>query len=335
MIDEIVIVGRPGLVGGADTELFDQIKVWLHMGLKCRVIPTSESKYPINFSHPNLVIEEIKRYNACSGKHVISFCNQHFLSDIEIIRKYAKSISWVNCMCFNFNKEIEAHKNGLIDYFLYQTRHQYELCGTRLLAANKNFCPIPITPYFDISRFPFINKRDELLYGRISRSGIDKYSEDQFYIYANCDKKSIVLGWSDEISNIYKSDKYFKYLKDNNLITLYQQNEITSQEFYTRCSVMCMKCNTFENLPRVGFECMASGCVMIVDNRGGWKDQIDNGKTGYLCNDKYEFTNRLNYLVKNPDIISLFAKNARDKLEAKYSLKQSASRWQNFFKLLT
>lgn len=338
MIDEIVIIGRPGLVGGADTELFDQIKVWLSMGLKCRIIPTSEARYPINYSHPNLVIEDIRRYSACKNKHVISYCNQYFLTDIEIIRKYAKTLSWVNCMCFNFDKEIEAHKNGLIDFFLYQTKHQYLKCAANLLNVNKNYQPIHIVPYFDSSNFPYIDNRSDTRYGRISRAAIDKYSKDQFFIYHFSNTKYIkplVLGWSKELDKFFSNDIDYQWMKNHNEIELLYQNGISSQQFYKECGIVCMSTDTYENLPRIGFEAMASGSVLIVNNRGGWKMQIDNGITGYLCNNTSDFIDKLERLVSRPDICQKFAQNARAKLEAEYSMKASASRWNDFFKLLT
>jgi len=337
MIDEIVIIGRPGLVGGADTELFDQIKVWLKMGLKCIIIPTSEARYPINYSHPNLVIEDICRYEACSGKHIISFCNQFFLRDIEIIRKYAKTISWASCMCFNFDKEIEAHKQGLIDFFLYQTRHQYHKCGVRLMEANNNYTAIPIIPYFDSTNFPFVENRPEIRYGRISRAGIDKFGGDQFkiYHYSNLkDIKGLVLGWSTELEEYFNNEDQL-YLKRNNLVEFLDQGSITAQEFYKQCGIICMTTNTFENLPRIGFEAMASGSLLIVDNRGGWQDLIIDGVTGFLCNDTSDFLKHLEEMVYRPDIRYQIVKNARQNLEAKYSYGASASRWEQFFKLLT
>lgn len=338
MIDEIVIIGRPGLVGGADTELFDQIKVWLKMGLICRIVPTSESRYPINYYHPNLIIEEIGRYNSCYNKHVISYCNQYFLRDIEIIRKYAKTISWVNCMCFNFPKEIEAHKNGMIDFFLYQTKHQYYKCAPVLLNVNSSYNVIPIIPYFDNSSFPYYSSRNELKYGRISRSSCDKFSNNQFTIYKNAvqnrDVKGIVLGWSDILER-YFNDSDQQYLKRTNKVDFLNQGSITSQEFYKQCGIVCISTSSFENLPRIAFESMSSGSVLIVDNRGGWKDLIDHKVTGFLCDDENDFIHYLQTVIDNPDTRNNIAKNARQHLEAKYSYEVSASRWEQFFKILT
>lgn len=339
MIDEIVVIGRPGLVGGADTELFDQIKVWLKMGLKCRIIPTSQPRYPINYSHPNLVIEEIGRYVACYNKHVISYCNQFFLRDIEVIRYYAKTISWVNCMCFNFKKEINAHKNGLIDFFLYQTKHQYYRCAPNLLKVNSDYTAIPIIPYFDNTNFPFCNHPSgDIKYGRISRCSYDKFSKYQFKIYRNAVQnrniKGIVLGWSQNLERFY-NDSDQLYLKTNNKIDFLEQGSITAQEFYKQCAIICMSTDSFENLPRIAFEAMSSGCVLIVDNRGGWKDLIDHEHTGFLCDNIEDFIKYLQYMMDNPDARMNITKNARQYLEAKYSYEVSASRWEEFFKILT
>lgn len=335
MLNEICVIGYPSYCGGADTELLDQIKLWSKIGLKTIIIPTSDPKDNINLSEYNTSIEEIKAYKECAGKHVISFCNPHFLNDIHEIRKYAKTITWVNCMCFNFKEEIEAHKNGYIDYFLYQTKHQYDRCAPRLMYTNSKFNIYHIKPWFDTTKFPFIEDRNEFFYGRISRSSLSKFNKHQFEIYRNIhfNAKGIVLGWSKDLED-KRPDENVKYLKDNNLVTFYKEREISQQEFYKKCSAICMTTDTFENYPRVAFEAMSSGTVLIVDNRGGWKELIEDKKTGFLCDEPQEFSFWLDNLIMNRSIVKEIAKNARAKLETDFSYEKSVSSWTNFFELL-
>ncbi|MEG2237720.1 MAG: hypothetical protein RRY13_08710 [Akkermansia sp.] len=47
--------------------------------------------------------------------------------------------------------------------------------------------------------------------------------------------------------------------------------------------------DTTKNWPRIGFEAMANGSVLIVDKRGGWEQMIIHGKTGWLFNIPYLF----------------------------------------------
>ena len=64
---------------------------------------------------------------------------------------------------------------------------------------------------------------------------------------------------------------------------------MTQQEFYRTCEAIIMTTDTTENLPRVGLEAMASGSILVVDNRGGWQQLVEDGVTGWLCRDDREF----------------------------------------------
>ena len=335
MIDEICVIGQPSLCGGADTELLDQIQMWSDMGVWATIIPTSDVKDNINLSRYNTRIEEIRDYKKCLGKHVISFCNPYFLKDIAEIRKYAKTISWVNCMCFNFKEEINAHLNGYIDYFLYQTKHQYQKCAPALVSVNRNYNIFHIKPWFDDTRFPYIEDRKEIVIGRISRASLSKFNKNQFKIFKNFkDIKCIILGWKDELYKKVDSEDLV-YMNYNDNIKLYKEREITQQDFYKQCSILCMTTDTYENYPRVAFEAMSSGSVLVVDNRGGWKDIIDNGKTGFLCNNTKEFIEVIKNLIDNPKLLKSIAKNARTKLDTDFSYNESVSSWTKFFELLS
>ena len=43
---------------------------------------------------------------------------------------------------------------------------------------------------------------------------------------------------------------------------------------------------------------MASGSVLIVDNRGGWRQMVEHGKTGWLCGSERDF---IYYASKSAD----------------------------------
>lgn len=333
MLNEIAVIGYPSYCGGADTELLDQLRVWNMMGIRVHLIPTKDNKEErIDLSDYNVEIHDYMDFKSCSGLHTLSFCNPAFLNFGREIKKYAKSTSWANCMTFNFKNELEAHENGYIDYFLYQTKHQYNNLAGNLLKINRNYIPYQFIPYFDDSRFPFIENRDYTLlrFGRISRCDAAKYSIDQFKIYKRCHRKKsgTILGWSDEL---IKLCKFNKTDIDKSNCMFYREGEISQQEFYKRCNVLCMSTRTFENLPRVGFEAMSSGTVLVVNNRGGWKLQVDNGKTGYLCNNTQEFIKVMNFLGDNQQDLKKLAMNAKTKLNSEFSLKKSASSWAAFF----
>jgi glycosyltransferase involved in cell wall biosynthesis len=125
--------------------------------------------------------------------------------------------------------------------------------------------------------------------------------------------------------SIYIYDDYLQLMKEG---------IVSQQEFYKFCDVLILSADTFENLPRVGFECMASGSVMIVDDRGGWQLQVENGKTGYLCKGTKDFIEKSSYLAHNPEFKEELRRAARNKLEADWGIENSMKSWEQVFKVM-
>jgi len=352
MIKEICVIGHPSYCGGADTELFDQIKCWHKMGVKIYILhtgpiygivkklkPILEKEYGCTYLKP-------RHWNQARGMHCISFCNGEFLNNIKTIKRYAKSTTFVNCMTWNFKKEIECQSKGLIDFHLYQSDHGMKMVSKQLKKF-KDYKPLRFDPYFDTSAFTYYDNRpnDHFRFGRISRADIVKYSGSQLEIYdyfkSPVPKSGLVLGWNPMISKKIKlkpnniktkthgSNKVYFY-KD--YLQLMKEGAVSQQDFYKFCDVMILSADTFENLPRVGFECMASGTVMVVDDRGGWQIQVDDGATGYLCNGPKDFIKKSSFIASNPDLKEELRGLARHKLEREWGIENSMKSWDRVFK---
>ena len=74
---------------------------------------------------------------------------------------------------------------------------------------------------------------------------------------------------------------------------------------------MLQPTDTTENWPRVGFEAMASGSVLVVDNRGGWRQMVEHGKTGWLCDHERDFIYYASKMAYEPDLRDEMAEAAR------------------------
>lgn len=263
--------------------------------------------------------------------HVISFCNGEFLANIAEIKQYAKSTTFVNCMTWNFDKELEAHRNGMIDFFLYQTQHQFDRGSVKLKEISAStYNPLFFNPYFDNSDFPFIerNNNDFFRFGRISRGDADKYNKHQIWIWETMTapvlKSGTVLGWDHRA--ICKLGTLPSYVKG------YEEGGITQQEFYKQCDVLIMTTDTYENLPRIGFEAMSSGSVLVVDNRGGWRVLVEDGKTGWLCEDQREFIYKASRSAFEIEETQQLRYNAKTKLENEWGKNNSMQSWERIFK---
>ena len=334
-ISEICVVGFPSRLGGADTELDHQIHVWQALGLKVHLIHTGaldDNLRAMKMEDRGCIIHQPMDWSACQGKHVISYCNGEFLKNLETIRSYAKSATFVNCMCWTFEAEREAHRRGLIDCFLYQTDHAREKVQQELLGINSDFHWFKVRPYFHLVDFPYHENRTEetFRFTRISREDESKYHQAQLWVYetmvAPVLKEGLILGINDKIRG--------KIGLEPNWIRGLPAGGLPVQEAYRHAHCVIQMSETYENLPRVGFEAMASGCLLIVDDRGGWREQVLHGQTGFLCKDQREFVYYASRAAFERVERRQMAANARQWVEAHWGMEKAKEQWSAFFAFL-
>lgn len=334
-MNELAVIGSPSNVGGADTELGHQIMCWLNMGVKVHICHTGDLDSNLllikeKFSKLGCVYHTPRDWTSIAGMHSISFCNGEFLKALPEIKKHVRSTSFVNCMTWNFEEEIKAQTNGLIDFHLYQTQHAFSKVSKSLIATRSVYRPLMFKPYFHSAEYPFIANRptDRFRFGRISREDTGKFNSRQIWIYetmtAPVPKAGLVLGWSDAIEK--------KVGKAPSYIATVPAGWSTQQNFYDFCDVIVMATDTFENLPRVGFEAMASGSVLVVDNKGGWQLQVDDGATGWLCSDDREFVYKASRIAFEKSEREDMRHKARAKLDSEWGLQSAMDSWAKVFK---
>ena len=335
MIKELCVIGHPSKLGGADTELDHQIHLWRQMGIDVYICHTGGFDQNLLVMKGEMEAIGVQYLPASSWKHLggfhtISFCNGEFLSNIEEIKKYAKSTTFVNCMTWNFDKEVVAQENNMLDFHLYQTQHQFDMVSKRLKTKGSVYRPIQFNPYFNTEAFPFIERKnnDVFKFGRISRGDADKYNGSQLWIWETMTapvlKEGTVLGWDHRAKKKFGIDLPY-YVKG------YAEGEITQQKLYSECDVIILSTDTFENLPRIGFEAMASGSVLVVDNKGGWKVLVDDGKTGWLCNNEREFVYKASRAAHEVEETNTLRLAARNKIEDRWGKENSMKSWENVF----
>ena len=359
MIKDICAIGHPGNLGGADSELSHQIKCWQKMGIKVHLVPTILDS---NCNTKNGCTYHTKLdWKSLKGMHCISFCNSIFLKNIGEIKKYARTSSFVNCMTWNFPDEIAAASRGNIDFHLYQSDHQMTMVG-RKLKVYPDYRPLRFKPYFHQQDFPYTADRnnEKFQFGRISRGDAQKFAHYQVKIYEDFEselkKSAIILGWDRRgKTKIYGKTPTFQKRPEKTIrqrrhtrVRSYQykrsqgdlptwikgikEKGITQQDFYKFADVMIQASDTFENLPRVGFEAMSSGSILVVDDRGGWRVQVEDGKTGFLCKDQKQFTERSTWIANHPDQRDEMRQAAKDKLEQDWGIEESMKSWELVFK---
>jgi len=88
-----------------------------------------------------------------------------------------------------------------------------------------------------------------------------------------------------------------------------------------------------ESFGRTCAEAMRAGCIPVVDDRGGFSEQIQSGRTGFLCRNITEFTAALAALT--PSQRWLMSQAGRSAANARFSLRTFATRFRQLLSSLS
>lgn len=336
----LYVAGFPSLYGGAGAELYHQLKIWRRMGVQVHLIPTQQgveahSLYQ-EIRQMGVVIHEPYDWECLPiDAPILSFCNEAFLSSLPAIRRRTRRTVFLNCMTWLFPQEKEAMLRGDISLFLYQNEQVRRSMMPQLQALNDDphIQYRTFRPYFDASAFEFHAHRpqDFFCVGHISRHDADKFTRDMWRIYEGVaspvEKQGIVLGFNHV--SAAKTGEPPAWVE-----TYANQQELSQQEFYRRCHLILQPTDTTENWPRVGFEAMASGCVLVVNKRGGWEQMVQHGRTGWLCENSSDFINYATKMAWEPHLREDMAAAARERGQQLGGMEASQASWQDVFQAI-
>lgn len=327
----IIVAGAPSNLGGADTELYHNIKLWVKNRIPVTIVPMYVMSSGMVTEMRELGVT-IKTYSpeAFKGGTVVSFCNGEFLKKIEEIRPYAKKIVWFNCMTWTFPMEIKVMQKGLIDYVGFVSDYQEKWLSesyAKLGVSWKKF--EGYQPYFDVDDSSFNLDRPTSTYniGRLSRPDPAKYSKDMWRIFNRVNspkpKKVFIQAWSDAVrSKVGLPPKGLDYICTH-------ANKFSQQDFYHKLHTIIHKTGgSRESYCRIVPECYQYGTVMIAENDYAFPKLIINGVTGFVCDSSDEMSFRASELAFDGDKRKKIVKNAFDFLKSVISNKNIIHPWK-------
>jgi len=349
----IYVIGYPGDVGGASTELWHTLLLWRRFGLDvtlintwgpppagwrdrcdrlgCRTVvvemPTEQKPRPT-------LCEQLEGVDGLAGSTVISFCNMFFLTAADLFRRLNCRIVWVNCMNWLFGHEKRIYAvHGPFDGYVCQSQFQRDTLAPQLAkygVAAEQLHHIPGA--FDPTEIPFAPRThaagEPFVLGRLSRRATDKFSTHTWPIYERIpypNKRARILGWDPVLARVLGQPPEW--------VECLPEGKEPADRFLASLHAMVQISGTaVENWPRTGLEAMAAGVPIVVERRGGWPEMIRHGDTGFCCESDEEIAYRVARLAWDEDYRLDLARRARAHL---LRLCDAAKLWPKWKNLLT
>ncbi len=317
---EVWVAGFPSFYGGADTELDHLIDLLVSYGVDVHLVPMfgCDERMKATVVERGCTVHAY-RDDVFKDRTVVSFCNGRFLEHLPAIVEAGRPrrVIWFNCMTWLFEREKEAHRNGWIDYFGFQSQYQRNMLTPQLEQIAPVVRSFPYTPYFNTARIEWRYRPWKEFYriGRVSRDDANKYAADTWRIFervlvpSGLKKKVYILGYGPKAAGrIGRAPATLDW-------QTWSPNSISAEQFFYTIDTMIHKTGgSRENCPRVLFEAYAYGAVAVVERDFAFPEFVVHGETGYMGSSSDEMSYYASILAMNPAQHRRVAENARTHL---------------------
>jgi hypothetical protein len=236
-------------------------------------------------------------------------------------------------MCETFPHEADNFRHNPPSCVVFQSEFQrarlslqYQLWG---VPPEKQFL---IRGAFDPSEFAFQPAAhklgDPFMVGRIARDHPSKWPSRISGILSavrdnGIDVRGSYLGWRTALEKFSGPLPSFCHANP--------PSKIPSTVFYK--DLHCLLCtgDCSENWPRVTLEAMAAGVPVMADAHSGYREQIQHGATGLLCENEEDFADGLLRLSQDETYRLQIAANAREALRQLADPEEIGGKWRRVF----
>jgi glycosyltransferase involved in cell wall biosynthesis len=217
--------------------------------------------------------------------------------------------------------------------YVFQSRYQHDQLHPQLAKFGYDDAQGRIIRgALDVEEFPFRPLAhapgETFVVGRLSRAAPEKFSPRTWAIYGSAVAPiaARVMGWDTSVqARVGPPPCWAECLP---------AGAETAQDFLARLHCLVhASAGAVENWPRVGLEAMAAGVPLVVENKGGWREMICHGRTGFLCNNDEEMVEEIARLTHDPRRRREMVCHARHAVETE--LADPNILWRQWEELLT
>lgn len=245
----------------------------------------------------------------------LSMANTRFFVDriAHRARERGMKIAWSSEMMWHHHGEMEAVREGVIDYVLYTSDFQRQALGPGYGAL-----PGMITGNFvDAAAFPFRERRNATFtIGRVSRPAPEKFPENFPVFYESlelADTRFRVMAWSNALAEKYR---WHLFGREWDLLA---ENQETAVDFLHSLDLFVYPLgHTFrESWGRAVVEAMLTGSIPLVPRGHHMDELIVQGESGFLCTDFQEWREHAQRLRQDFSYRARLGRQAREHAASK------------------
>jgi hypothetical protein len=334
---EVWVAGFPSFCGGADTELDHLIDLFRTRDVAVNLVPMFgvDDRMRESVLARGCSIDDY-RGDVFRDRDVVSFCNGEFLGRLPEVMAFGPParVIWFNCMTWLFDAERDAHKNGWIDVFGFQSAYQRRVLAPQLAEIGPVHT-FDYRPYFNVDRVQagYQEWGDSYRVGRISRDDEAKFAPDMWRIFdrvlvpPHLNKKVYILGYGENAA-----ERCGPPPPGLDWLT-WSPNAIQAEEFFRTISTVIHKTGgSRESYCRVVIEAYAHHVVPIVELDYAFPEIVVHGETGFMTSDSDEMSYYASLLAHDPVRHRRMAEAGRRYLEEE--LMSGDACWQPWAELL-
>jgi glycosyltransferase involved in cell wall biosynthesis len=346
---KVFLLGYPGVMGGANTEAFHNVKLWRESGHDVSLIPTwggdevfEQKLNEVGAETIHVPAAQLAYVKDLPGAIVVSMCNSRLYPVWPKLRDMGCQVAWVNCMTFVASDEERAWtKHGFPAAFVFQSQFQRDELEARYGKIMPEYGPRyeptmghHIPGYIDTTEFPFRptshERGERFTIGRLARPDEDKWHKEMWRICQSVPYRGVHVKCMG-INEATKAKLGEPPQSDHFTTELLAPQSVSPQEFLADCDVLLgLNGGARENWPRVGLEAMSAGVPVVAQNRWGWKEMIEHGATGFLADNNEELVYRLAEMAYHEDRRLRVARAAAKDLSEFQDLNIAAA-WNSLF----
>ena len=307
---QVFLIGVPQPCGGGNVEGGETALLWRRMGIEvtCLYFSNCRCGRPVTAPHSDAnpwvrrltdagvrfvagTSDRLREVPGLAGSTLSAFCVSHAMHNWPEMAGMGCRIVWSPCMTYFTPAEAVAFHAAPPTMVHFQSRYQrqalqshYETFGCRDFATMPGvFWPLEFLPRRYCANETFV-------IGRLARADRTKWSKDLWSILGEVRSRGVSVhamcqGWGPQLSEQCGTPPSWA--------SCFPERSIHTPLFLLNCHVLmcCNREDTKENWPRVGLEAMSAGVPLVVDDSGGWPEQI--GDAGLLCNSPAEYVDAL------------------------------------------